>query len=738
MSLFFIHPIYLYGLAATSIPLLIHLLNRRKLKRIRFPAVRFVLLSQRRISRTYRLRHWILLALRTFAVFVLVLLLAHPIFQTGVGISTGGAPLSVAVILDNSLSMMWSREGDGFKQAKEALRRLIASLRDGDRATVLPTNRVEKGQTRLKSERPLLLRELDGIQIAAGTADFSAPLSEAYRLLKEPSPQKEIWLVTDLALTGWDRFRVSSLKQVDPLVPLRIIKVGNRGEPLNATIKEVKMRGQGVGVELPIHLEASIVNFGDKEIKDLLVQLHIDDQNRDQKLVSLPPKGEREVSFHFSLAQPGAHHGAVSIKKEGLAGNPASYFTLQVQDKFKVLVVDGDPQTALVQSESFFLTRALNPSGAGDTSLFLPTVVIPEGLNSVSLDSYQALIFCNVRAISDAILPKLIDYLRRGGGLLFFLGDHVQMDDYNLKLFQSSPPILPARITGKRNLPEPQAERIEKVDATHPALRGLSDQLIKESLRSTRIKAYFRVEMADPPTLLTLANGDPLLMEKRIGSGRVMLFTTAADRDWSDLPLKTAYLPLVQSLLSYLSGGKRGMIDAGIEVGNPKSFSFPSSYVGKSLRIIKPDGREGEITLVADREKASASFQENNVAGIYRLRLPATAEGDGTASPVYPVPQDAPNANESMNVLNFPEGKHPKAADVSPWYGVYSANSPFLESRLETIGEQDLKARLRPVRTEVIPIETLEKGGRKIDLSIPLLLLAIATLVSEGWLGQRF
>src|SRR5262245_57346157 len=111
MSLFFLRPIYLYGLIATSVPLLIHLLNRRRLKKIRFPAVRFILLSQRRISRSYRLRHWILLALRTFAVFLLVLLLAHPIFETGVGLFAGGGPLSLAIILDNSLSMKWSREG---------------------------------------------------------------------------------------------------------------------------------------------------------------------------------------------------------------------------------------------------------------------------------------------------------------------------------------------------------------------------------------------------------------------------------------------------------------------------------------------------------------------------------------------------------------------------------------------------------------------------------------------------
>jgi hypothetical protein len=700
MSLFFLHPIYLYGLIATSLPLLIHLLNRRRLKRINFPAVRFILLSQRRISRTYRLRHWILLALRTLAVFFLVLLLANPIFQIGAGLFAGGGPLSLVVVLDNSLSMRWSREGDGFKQAKEAVRPLISSLKEGDRVALVPTNTSERSQNRLMGEREALLRELDGIQIAAGTADFSRALSKAYELLKEPAAQKEIWLITDMALTDWDRFALSNLGQYDPLIPLKILQVSSKGAPLNATIKELRMRGQGVGVGLPIHLEALIVNFTDKEIKDLLVQLNIGEQKKEQRLVSLPPKGELGVSFQFNLSQPGNHHGHVTLKKDGLAGNPTFYFTLQAQDKIKVLVVDGDPQTSLVQSETFFLTRALNPAGERDSSLFLPTVVIPEGLNSVSLESYQALILCNVPTISDAVLSRLKDYLRQGGGLLLFLGDRVQMDDYNLKLFQSSPSILPARIRDKRILSEPAGEKIEKVDATHPALQGFADQILNESLKSTKVQGYFRTDISDKSALLTLASGDPLLFEKRIGSGRVLFFTTAADRDWSDLPLKTAYLPLLQSLVSYLSGGKRGAMDAGITVGSSKIFSFPPSYIGKSLRIVKPDRREREAAFVPDGEKAAATFHENDLAGIYRHPLPGPVEGQGTPQ-IYPV------------------------------------NSPFLESRLEPIGERELQEKLNPIRIEVLPIESLEKGGKRTDLSLPILVLLIVTLASEGWLSQR-
>jgi hypothetical protein len=109
------------------------------LKRIRFPAVRFILLSQKRISRSYRLRHWILLALRTLAIVLLALLLANPIFQTGAGLFAGGGPVALVVLLDNSLSMTWSGDGNGFKQAKDAARLLISALSEDDRAAIIPT-----------------------------------------------------------------------------------------------------------------------------------------------------------------------------------------------------------------------------------------------------------------------------------------------------------------------------------------------------------------------------------------------------------------------------------------------------------------------------------------------------------------------------------------------------------------------------------------------------------------------
>jgi hypothetical protein len=124
--------------------------------------------------------------------------------------------------------------------------------------------------------------------------------------------------------------------------------------------------------------------------------------------------------------------------------------------------------------------------------------------------------------------------------------------------------------------------------------------------------------------------------------------------------------------------------------------------VGKNLRITKPNRQEAEIAIVADKDHSVARFEENDQAGFYRIGLPAAAEKD----------VDAP--------------------------ALYAVNPPFLESRLDEISERELQAKLQPIKVEVLPIEALQRGGKRTDLALPLLGLLIVVLLFEGWLAQRF
>jgi hypothetical protein len=143
-------------------------------------------------------------------------------------------------------------------------------------------------------------------------------------------------------------------------------------------------------------------------------------------------------------------------------------------------------------------------------------------------------------------------------------------------------------------------------------------------------------------------------------------------------------------------------LDPGISVGATKEIPLPPGYVGKSLRVSKPDKQNTDVPIIAAKDRAAATVEGNDRAGIYRLSLPAGGDKDAG------VPQ------------------------------FYAVNAPFLESRLDPISERELQAKLTPIRAEVIPVDALKEGGKRTDLALPLLAFLIVTLLLEGWLGQRF
>ena len=139
-----------------------------------------------------------------------------------------------------------------------------------------------------------------------------------------------------MGLTGWDQFSVAGLKQIDPSIPFKLIHVGRKQAPLNGSIKEIRLGSQGVGANLPLQIDVTVANFGDSELKDVLAQLSIDGQNKEQKLVTVAPKAESSLSFQTRLSQPGAHAGQMTLKKAGLAGNARriSLSTHRTRSKF--------------------------------------------------------------------------------------------------------------------------------------------------------------------------------------------------------------------------------------------------------------------------------------------------------------------------------------------------------------------------------------------------------------------
>jgi hypothetical protein len=604
MNLTFLNPLFLFGLAAGIIPILIHRLTQRKAIPRKFSAVRLLLQSQRVTAKPQRLKHLLLLALRVLAVLGIVFMMARPVLtRPGIaGLRSEGAEV---IILDNSLSMGYVDEnGRRYDRAKKAAKETLRGFEG--QVAIIPTVDVQTGQTAAKGVQWIkaeeALKELETIPLSFSRGNTSSALGLAYQRLKDLKTSKQILILSDMARGDWEALDLSKLGTVSD-ADVTFLRIGGRGRDPNFCVKSVSLiEGEAV-VGTPARLEVAVSNLSERS-GTTLVQLYFSGIKVDQKSIDFKAGEDSKAYFELFLEKPGWIDGEVRLSGDGLPSDDIFYFPLKVREKIKVLIVDGDPRTSLRASESYYLINALRPGGL-ESSPFLMRVITEAELASVDLRPFDAIFLLNAAKLYPS---RLASFLELGRPVFIFLGDRVSPEEYNAFT------LLPWRIGELRDLGQ-KPERIAQIDPGRDALNSLSRG--NESLKSASFRRYFKIE-GSTRNLLTLGNKDPLLVEAEIGKSRLFLFTSSADLDWNDLPLKAAYLPLIQGLLKEAVGLTGSSLPAGLRVGEPfkeqvrpvqirgphggpgiYQFSLPS---GDVRRGVNPPYEESDLAKMAEGE----------------------------------------------------------------------------------------------------------------------------------------
>jgi hypothetical protein len=604
MNLTFLNPLFLFGLAAGILPILIHRLTQRKAIPRKFSAVRLLLYSQRVTAKPQRLKHLLLLALRVLAVLGIVFMMARPVLtRPGIAaLRSGGAKI---IILDNSLSMGFREQrGERYDLAKKAAKETLRGFEG--QVAIIPTVDVQTGQTAAKGVQWIkaeeALKELETIPLSFSRGNTSSALGLAYQRLKDLKTSKQILILSDMARGDWEALDLSKLGTVSD-ADVTFLRIGGRGRDPNFCVKSVSLiEGEAV-VGAPARLEVVVSNLSEKP-ETTLIQLYLSGIKVDQKSIDFKAGEDGKVYFELFLEKPGWIDGEVRLSGDRLPSDDIFYFPLKVREKVKVLIVDGDPRTALKASESYYLINALRPGGS-ENSPFLVRVITEAEVASVDLRPYDAIFLLNA---AKPYPSRLASFLELGRPVFIFLGDRVSPEEYNAFT------LLSWRIGEMRDLGQ-KPERIAQIDPGRDALNSLSRG--NESLKSASFRRYFKIE-GSTRNLLTLGNKDPLLVEAEIGKSRLFLFTSSADLDWNDLPLKAAYLPLIQGLLKEAVGLTGSSLPAGLRVGEPfkeqvrpvkirgpqggpgiYQFSLPS---GDVRRGVNPPYEESDLAKMAEGE----------------------------------------------------------------------------------------------------------------------------------------
>ena len=568
MGITFLNPLFLFGLAAGAIPILIHRLVQRHGKVKKFSAVRLLLLSQQSLVRPERLREFLLLALRVLAVLTLALLIARPVWVFSGVFSTGEKGAKV-LILDNSLSMGYREDGgERFELAKAHARDIIKNLKGrvlilstaavpGKNLDDLPMKWMNSGEA---------LRELETISLSFGKGVPGAALNRVFQAVTDLKASLEVVILTDLARGEWEGLQQGQLKNVPQNLTLTFVRFGGIRRDPNLTVKEVRLnQGEGV-VGASSRIEVTVGNFSGQAVS-ARVQLLLNSAKVEQKSIDLPAGGDGKLTFDLTPDKPGWVRGEVRLAGDRLPLDDRFHFSVKARERVKVLVVDGDPRTALKASESYYLVNALQP-GRGEGTPFSVQVTQEGELERMDLKSWEAIFLLNVPRPPSS---PLASYLQTGKPLFIFMGNRADPDHYHhlpffpWRLKELKEGGAPARI-----MPGPPGQHREGFEP----LSGISE----ESIKKASFERYYRVA-GSGKTLLVLENGDPLLVEEDWGRGRVFLFASSADLDWNDLPLNAAFLPLIQGLVKESVGLSESPLPPTLRIGDAFSGTGPPAQI---------------------------------------------------------------------------------------------------------------------------------------------------------------
>jgi hypothetical protein len=530
----FLTPLFLLGLAGVAIPIVIHLIQRERKNVVHFPSLMFLRRIPYQSVRRRRIRDWPLLLLRLVALALIVAAFARPFLRRpALAASTTGGAREVVVLIDRSYSMGY---GDRWTRATAAARNSINRLGAGDRGSVVFFASGAEVALRSTSDRGRLSAAIANVKPGASATRYGPALKLAGSILSEsPLPRREVVLVSDFQRSGWLGAQGVRLPDRATLTPA---PVGDT-DPSNVSVTPVSMQRTVSSNQERVAITGGVVNHSARPVANLELTLEIDGRAVQTEHVKVEPNGSASVTFAPFTPLAAGSRGTVRAGPDALPIDNAFHFVVSPKAPLKVVIAE---RPGAARESSLYLSRAL---ALGDAPPFEAAV---KSIDALSSDELQraAVVILNDVPIAALTADRLSKFVARGGGLLLILGQHAAWPG-------GGPELLPAAPGAPVDRTKGPAGRLGALEYGHPIFEPFRGPRSGD-FSGARFYSYRGVvPVAGAQTLARFDDGAPALLERRVGSGRVLLWTSTLDLEWNDLPLKAVFLPFVHRMATSLA-----------------------------------------------------------------------------------------------------------------------------------------------------------------------------------------
>ncbi|MCG8651678.1 MAG: BatA domain-containing protein [Pirellulales bacterium] len=637
------------GAFAFTVPLAIHLLFRSRFVTLDWGAMHLLESVVRINRRRLQLTNLLLLLLRCLIPVLLAFCLARPVL-TGFRALPGDAPRSIVLVVDDSRSMAAVDESGKtrLERLQQDLGELVGGLSRRDEVILIRSSRVETPASSMGPQDGL--RKIAELEAHCGPLDLDQLVRAGWEACRSAShPQRHLLIVSDFqSINSGDAAlqsltRLSETIEQQPNPPrIRFLNYGVDTERLsNVSVDSLAIDSAAVVAGRGARFSARIRNASDRTVQDLRVVWSIDGSALPPRTVSISPRSTTTQRLTHRIEEPGVHQVTLSIEHaDALGQDNRRSIGVDVVPEIRVLLVDGKPSSRPLEGETDFLAIALSPFAFGGEDL--PDAVRTSVIDARKLDSelieHDVLVLADVPRLGDQLTSRLAQYVMEGGCLVVFDGDHLDVDWYNSTwTCPAGSFTLPARLgdlVGQTDSSQADPLPVGELNLQYTPWKLLQSE-DEKPLSRVDIFGYRKLTLIPPKragedaagpamTLLSMANGDALVVSAQRGQGQVVQFGLPCDTGWSTLPLREAYLPMVQQLVLDLAGrSKRVSATVGqrLTVSTTEFGELPAGKEPVSSSYSVQNPRAAEFSLEVDAQHPSQlSFADTHLPGLYRFR----------------------------------------------------------------------------------------------------------------------
>ncbi|QDU60109.1 hypothetical protein Pan216_09460 [Planctomycetes bacterium Pan216] len=708
------------GLAAISAPVIIHFMHRRRIKPVTWAAMQFLRAMPAKSRRRLFLDEWLLLLIRSLILACIAIALLRPAYFASSAGNAGRVErqgrTGAVLLVDDSVSTSSGRGRSAIESMKQLATSYLDTLSTGDEVSLIRTSQLGKATADPIFDLEAARRSVEAIESTEVESDVPGLLSAGLdQMARHVNPGIELVLIHDGRKEGWkvdDEQQWKSLRaeiESDPEAPIgtrrrpRVVMLSPEPRPeANIAVSRIRLDRALIPEDLPIEIDVSLVHYGESDPEEALLRLFVDGRSVEERPVTIEAGETSRETFTYTFEEAGSHviEAVIEGARDSLAADDRRALSVEVTKSLPVLLVEGATGKGFEGSLGY-VAASLDPGGDGRGLFRLDRTTIGR-LDDVDFRDFRVMILGDVPALDASTVAKLERFVMMGGGVLVGLGPATQPLLANRDWARGSEGFLPATL-GRRRVP-PGSLLPAEARVGHYGMQAFEDQATNV-WSEAKIDAYYRLDTtgllgSEVVSLLSLTNGDPVIVERARGRGRVILVTTTLDAKWSDLPFVSAFVPLIRGLTAYL----------GSVVLPPRNMR-----PGDRITYCPSDLESREVVLCED-PKGNPIVLEQGYWEDYPARISEPLASAG----IYRV-RDASGKNRVY----------------------YAVNPRRNESRLTVLSNEDLRKTLANV-----PLVSLQQSDEVIDvlgqtkrpsreLWPLLLMLAVGLLFVESLMTSR-